>query len=604
MNNEVKVTNIKSLIITFAIILTVITVGTFAWLSYRSKSTAMVLTIGDINDMQITLKPYQLDLELSPVLTYTSLDANEEYVTVTVVNNSTEERYYSLYYDIEEIDNSLTSADFKYTALRTNDNNIITGDFAGANTTDEFYILRETSIPANTTYNYKVYTWLDGTNNPNVANDNFKGEIRAELYGENPPTTPLPTFIRNNGVMDNIASTYVTNSRGIQFNTISSDTNGKGLYIRSGTQNDVYPIYYYRGAVTNNYVYFAGYCWQIIRTTETGGLKLIYYGEKMSNGSCSSSRGFVDTTIGYGSYNANYDSVTDVGYKYGTRYAFADRRSNNLATAYKYGNSVTYANSKYTLVNTITSSGSWANDYNTLDNNHYTCFNTTGTCSSVYYIFYTSQFLADTITLTGGKTIETALAEMLSNSSNATSSTIKTAADNWYAAHLTSYSSYLEDTIWCNDRSISKLAGWNPNGGDTESFLEFSGYKRLTNTYNPIVTCPNKNDSFTVTETTTGNGALTYPIGFVTIDELMLAGMTADATNNTSYISGSYDYWTMTPYDYEAHSYVAVKENSEKIMPDDVRESGTDYVPCISLKNGLIYSGSGTKEDPYTVSLS
>ena len=93
MDNEVKVTNIKSLIITSLIIVVVITMGTFAWLSYRSNSTAMVLTIGDINDIQITLKPYQLDLELSPVLTYTSLDANEEYVTVSVVNNSSSIQY-------------------------------------------------------------------------------------------------------------------------------------------------------------------------------------------------------------------------------------------------------------------------------------------------------------------------------------------------------------------------------------------------------------------------------------------------------------------------------------------------------------------------------
>ncbi len=39
-----------------------------------------------------------------------------------------------------------------------------------------------------------------------------------------------------------------------------------------------YPVIYYRGNVTNN-VYFEGHCWQIIRTTETGGTKLVYNGE-------------------------------------------------------------------------------------------------------------------------------------------------------------------------------------------------------------------------------------------------------------------------------------------------------------------------------------
>ncbi|MBR7042033.1 MAG: BspA family leucine-rich repeat surface protein [Bacilli bacterium] len=178
MNKE---TSIKSLIIAMGIVLALTIAGTFAWLNYRSKSTAMVLTIGDINNIQITLKPYQLDLELSPVLTYTSLDPNEEYITVSVVNNSSTEQKFSLYYDIQEIDNSLVSNDFKYTVLRTNDNNIVTGNFASVNIDEDFYILYNGSIPANTTYNYRVYTWLDGTNNPNIENAMFKADVRASL---------------------------------------------------------------------------------------------------------------------------------------------------------------------------------------------------------------------------------------------------------------------------------------------------------------------------------------------------------------------------------------------------------------------------------------
>ena len=64
----------------------------------------------------------------------------------------------------------------------------------------------------------------------------------------------------------------------IKFNQISSDTNGKGLYLLSSTKTNYYPIYYYRGNVTNNNVLFADYCWKIVRTTETGGVKLIYNG--------------------------------------------------------------------------------------------------------------------------------------------------------------------------------------------------------------------------------------------------------------------------------------------------------------------------------------
>ena len=56
---------------------------------------------------------------------------------------------------------------------------------------------------------------------------------------------------------------------------LESGTNG--IYVRNDTINDPYPIYYYRGAVDNNLI-FAGFCWKIVRTTETGGVKLIYNG--------------------------------------------------------------------------------------------------------------------------------------------------------------------------------------------------------------------------------------------------------------------------------------------------------------------------------------
>ena len=68
-----------------------------------------------------------------------------------------------------------------------------------------------------------------------------------------------------NAVMDNIQSTNVSASTGIDFSKISGDTdndnvidNGEGLYIRATTENDAYPIMYYRGAVEDNNVYFAG----------------------------------------------------------------------------------------------------------------------------------------------------------------------------------------------------------------------------------------------------------------------------------------------------------------------------------------------------------
>ncbi len=82
---------------------------------------------------------------------------------------------------------------------------------------------------------------------------------------------------------DDIASTYVTNPNGIDFSEVSSDTNGKGIYMIGSTKDDKYPIIYYRGNISNNHIIYAGYCWEIIRTTDTGGIKLEYAGVPNNN---------------------------------------------------------------------------------------------------------------------------------------------------------------------------------------------------------------------------------------------------------------------------------------------------------------------------------
>ncbi len=63
----------------------------------------------------------------------------------------------------------------------------------------------------------------------------------------------------------------------IDFSQTSEATSTNGIYMTTNTEDSV-PVYYYRGAVDNNHVLFANFCWRIIRTTETGGVKLIYNG--------------------------------------------------------------------------------------------------------------------------------------------------------------------------------------------------------------------------------------------------------------------------------------------------------------------------------------
>lgn len=73
-------------------------------------------------------------------------------------------------------------------------------------------------------------------------------------------------------------------------------------------------IYYYNGTNVNNNLLFAGKCWQIVRTTDNDGVKIIYNGEPV-NGTCTTTTNYIDA--GEVAYNNDANKITSVGYIYG-----------------------------------------------------------------------------------------------------------------------------------------------------------------------------------------------------------------------------------------------------------------------------------------------
>ncbi len=96
----------------------------------------------------------------------------------------------------------------------------------------------------------------------------------------------------------------------IDFGQVSSATNGRGLYYTNTNTEDNRTTYYYRGAVTNNYVQFAGFYWRIVRINEDGSVRLIYQGETPNATENAA-------TIGSSAFNSNYNDNAYVGYMYG-----------------------------------------------------------------------------------------------------------------------------------------------------------------------------------------------------------------------------------------------------------------------------------------------
>ena len=460
-------------------------------------------------------------------------------------------------------------------------------------------LVKQDSIKAKSSKTYYIMVYLNDTNTEqnDIDKGSFNGIVEFNT-GSNSLSKPLDSTV---SLFDDTVTLDYELDNNIDFSKISSDTNGKGLYMLSSTASDQYPIYYFRGAVTNNNVLFAGFCWKIIRTTDTGGIKMIYNGTPTDN-QCTNTTGEA-TQIGTSAFNNNYSSSpADVGYMYGTRYVSFFKDMSSVTDTYVYGNDVTYSNGTYTLKDTMTSS-SWSTDYKTLATKyHYTCLSTSATCSSVYYIHYFgNSSRVSYLTLTGGDNIETAKTKMFTNT---TDSKIKTTIDNWYNTNMTSYTDKLEDTIYCNDRTIISGPLLSKDTSSTDDNT-FAGNTR-TETHKPSLDCSNSNDAFTV-DSSIGNGKLTYPVGLITIDEVMYAGGIYHfykSDNSTYYLNNNDSWWPGSPSHFNSNGYAYawfVGSRGGLYDSDSVR-STNGVRPVVSLAPGIGTSGSGTSTSPYVIS--
>ena len=95
----------------------------------------------------------------------------------------------------------------------------------------------------------------------------------------------------------------------------------------ASTEDDNGTSYYFRGAVTNNYVEFANKCWRIVRVGGDGSVKLILHNDNptgaanpcdAANNSASAAFARYNGTTYTSAFNTNYNDNAYVGFKYGT----------------------------------------------------------------------------------------------------------------------------------------------------------------------------------------------------------------------------------------------------------------------------------------------
>lgn len=370
-----------------------------------------------------------------------------------------------------------------------------------------------------------------------------------------------------------------TTDQWIKFYEVNGTTNGNGVFLRDGTENDAHPIYYYRGNITNNNIIFGDFCWQIVRTTDTGGIKIMYNGVP-NNGQCTNTGS--RSTIGLSRFNNGSYSLADACYSFGKRYIIES--SFSCSGEALFGSSL---DTDGKLLDTVSSRDvSHPYTYCSNDPNYI--------ADEVWHILqinYNNNVIAMSFDRT--KSLEDVLSEMLDSNEN--KSVVHQYVDEWYEHNiLGKYDSYLEDTEFCLSRNYSSDS-WSQNGVTKEDF-SFSSAGLMLKCSDPI-------DRLSVS-----NGSLDYPVALLTYDEVTLAGTVMYTANGSNYLKIGSEYWLLDPQMYYTYGGGSGCFTSAGCIGSDGSKYGritsaTEYVrPVVSLKAGTrISSGTGEPTDPYII---
>ena len=454
---------------------------------------------------------------------------------------------------------------------------------------------------------YRLRLWVDENYNPQNDNGGLIYKVKVNVYGQTSDTVAKveDTYCKDNGfntlsdcmlVMNNHESTVDISKTNIKAKGTpdfsKTATTDEGLFM---SEDDEGESYYYRGAVKNNYVSFAGFTWRIIRRNGDGSIRMIYSGKSTTDTGEA-------VTIGNSQFNSKYWDSTYVGYKYNEDF---ELHENNGTTGYdwftntskyNYGTGYTFdaSTKKFTLTGTIKQL-TWKDNHDEIVKSQlYSCLNTS--CNVVYKVTGYQNDTRMTV-----KPISYSSKSLATAQTNNTNSAIKTTIDTWYKNNLTAYTSKLADETFCNDRSISSGTGYK-----TDSYTLYGSYNRNVDRRAPSLKCAQANDKFKVSN---ASAKLEYPVALITADELAMAGGVVDTANTNYYLYNGQYQWSLCLVASVLTTLLRVSGlffSSGSLNPwyNADRSFEVRVRPVINLKaDTLITKGDGSALNPYVVKI-
>ena len=203
-----------------------------------------------------------------------------------------------------------------YIKLKVNNESITT-----LNSLTDGVILSNITLKPGKSIDVTLRVWLS-ENTPNTEiGKTFNAKITTEgqaIYTKNPAKETLT----------NLGLTVSSGTPDFSKTSCFSgcDESTVGIY---EAEDDIGTSYYFRGDVENNYVYFAGFYWRIIRINGDGSVRMIYDGTSAHDNGESST----DRQLGISKFNSAINDNAYVGFMYGvtgsSTYAATHANTNN-----------------------------------------------------------------------------------------------------------------------------------------------------------------------------------------------------------------------------------------------------------------------------------
>ena len=286
-----------------------------------------------VGDLEVKLdESSSKDISLTNALPTEDSDglSNEPY-SFSLVNNATTDLKYTIYLEDDSDAKNKCGTDCElvpYKFIRynlSNDNESLKTNNLSSSANE----LYTGTISSKSTDKFNLRVWLSIDADNTAMNKYYFGKLKVVINqgddycirnGFN-TLSDCMLVMNNHESSVELAKQNIINKGTPDFSKTA--TTDEGLFM---TEDDDGASYYYRGAVKNNYVSFAGFIWRIIRRNGDGSIRMIYAGKKTSDTGTA-------TTIGNSKFNSKYWNPTYVGYMYNEKFSLHE---NNEITNYTW----------------------------------------------------------------------------------------------------------------------------------------------------------------------------------------------------------------------------------------------------------------------------